>query len=1161
MIKTLQKTRISHYLNVLGVGIILFFGFCRISSAQTTVFYQDFEKNFTGPVQPSIAVSIAGSSDIPQAQTWTGGSSSGNANNYWANSQETRSNAGWSSNDDLKGGAEYPGVCTGSGALFFDGFDAAITTTGYVQSPVIDLSAYSSCYSVSLTFCYYNSDETSLAVNFSSNSGTSFPYNAASYGHVAGWTTETITIPAAYLVSTFEMQFFATSAFGNLPIGIDEVKIVATPSAPTTNATLNAFTGVTCTTTTVHWTNGNGADRIVVAYPNSTITPPVNGTAYIANTTYGSGTALGAGYVVYAGTGATSVAVTGLTSSTTYYYAVFEYNATDCYLTPGVSSNQLTSTCCPTTAASGISFSNVSCTGMTVNWTSGNGTDEIVVAYPTAAITNPTNGTTYTANTTYGSGTGLGLGYVVYAGASGVGTVNVTGLTANTKYYFAVFEYNTVACYYTAGAPSSNQTTSSPPTTAASAITFSGVGCNGMTLTWTNGNGADRIVVAYPTAVYTAPSSGTTYIANAAYGSGTALGAGYVVYSGASNTVTVSGLTENTTYYYAVYEYNGNSCYLTAGAPTANKSTTGPPTTAASAITFSGVGCNGMTLNWTNGNGTDRIVVAYPTAVYTAPALGTTYTANTAYASGSSIGAGYVVYNGTGNSVTISGLSENTTYYFAVFEYNCTSTYLTAGPPTASQATTGAPTTSASAITFSGVSCSGMTVSWTNGNGTDRIVVAYPTAVYTAPTLGTVYTANTTYASGSSIGAGYVVYSGAGNSVTISGLSGSTTYYFAVFEYNCTSTYKTAAPPTANHATTACPCPTTQATALTYSNVNCTSLTVSWTDGNGADRLVVAYPNSTITSPTNSTTYTANTAYGSGTAVGAGFVIYNGTGNTVSITGLTAGTTYYFAVFEYNTTSCYLTPGLSSNQATTAACCPTTNASAIHFSHIGCNSLVVNWTNGNGADRIVVAFPSSTITNPTNSTTYTANYTYGSGTSIGAGATKGYVVYNGTGSTVTILGLSTNTQYYFAIFEYTTTSCYLVPGASSNYTTASTCVCPYMSTAATDGCNTCAANGGGCTEGDSEYLLLNTCSYGWDNTVVAPTINYGSDVTAFTTYTVSGTGDYMAQSATVATMNASNASCNGEFIAGQVILHIVWPYLRGHMYYFVLPEPETNGAA
>jgi hypothetical protein len=97
--------------------------------------------------------------------------------------------------------------------------------------------------------------------------------------------------------------------------------------------------------------------------------------------------------------------------------------------------------------------------------------------------------------------------------------------------------------------------------------------------------------------------------------------------------------------------------------------------------------------------------------------------------------------------------------------------------------------------------------------------------------------------------------------------------------------------------------PSTQATGVTFTNVLGTTATASWTIGNGSARAVFIKQATTGNpTPINSTTYTANVNFGSGTQIGATgwYCIYNGTGTTVNITGLTSGQTYRVMVMEYN---------------------------------------------------------------------------------------------------------------------------------------------------------------------------------------------------------------------------------------------------------------------
>lgn len=116
------------------------------------------------------------------------------------------------------------------------------------------------------------------------------------------------------------------------------------------------------------------------------------------------------------------------------------------------------------------------------------------------------------------------------------------------------------------------------------------------------------------------------------------------------------------------------------------------PTLQATNLQFSSVTNNSMTLTWTNGDGSNRIVLGKElTAVNSNPVDGTSYTASTVFGTGTQIGTNnFVVFNGTTNTVTVTGLTSGTTYNFAVYEFNGSvgsENYLTAAPATGAQAT------------------------------------------------------------------------------------------------------------------------------------------------------------------------------------------------------------------------------------------------------------------------------------------------------------------------------------------------------------------------------------------------------------------------------------------------------------------------------------------
>jgi hypothetical protein len=97
----------------------------------------------------------------------------------------------------------------------------------------------------------------------------------------------------------------------------------------------------------------------------------------------------------------------------------------------------------PSAQASGVSFPSVSQSGMTVNWTRGDGDGVIVLMKQGAAVdASPDDGvySAYTASPTFGSGTQIGTGnYVIYKGSGA--NVPVLGLAAETIYHTAVYEF------------------------------------------------------------------------------------------------------------------------------------------------------------------------------------------------------------------------------------------------------------------------------------------------------------------------------------------------------------------------------------------------------------------------------------------------------------------------------------------------------------------------------------------------------------------------------------------------------------------------------------------------------------------------------------------------------------------------------------------------
>ncbi|MCX6275153.1 MAG: HYR domain-containing protein [Bacteroidetes bacterium] len=239
----------------------------------------------------------------------------------------------------------------------------------------------------------------------------------------------------------------------------------------------------------------------------------------------------------------------------------------------------------PSPIASNMSFSGLGTANVTVNWANGGGASRVVVAHATTAVSaGPATGIDYTAgaNSIFGSGTNLGSSnFVVYAGTGS--SVNVTGLTGGTTYFFSVYEGSATFCY--SGGLSGSQAIPaclSYPNTDASSMTFSNILNNALTLSFTRGNGSNVMVVARLTATArVAPTFNTSYTPNTIFGSGNTTGAGnFVVLNGTANTVSVTGLANFTAYTFDVYEYNASpNCYspspLIAGISTLDGTTSG----------------------------------------------------------------------------------------------------------------------------------------------------------------------------------------------------------------------------------------------------------------------------------------------------------------------------------------------------------------------------------------------------------------------------------------------------------------------------------------------------------------------------------------------------------------------------------------------------------
>ena len=139
----------------------------------------------------------------------------------------------------------------------------------------------------------------------------------------------------------------------------------------------------------------------------------------------------------------------------------------------------------------------------------------------------------------------------------------------------------------------------------------------------------------------------------------------------------------------------------------------------------------------------------------------------------------------------------------------------------------------------------------------------------------------------------------------LSGLSAGTQYYFWV-RSDCGSGSISDWTGSGTFTTLSCSGPATASSAFVKDAVTSTTAEISWTDGNGVANLVVVSESPLSGNPIENTTYSTNINYGSGDPLLGGYAVYSGTSNSITISSLTAGTTYYIGIYDMSASpGCY----------------------------------------------------------------------------------------------------------------------------------------------------------------------------------------------------------------------------------------------------------------
>lgn len=154
----------------------------------------------------------------------------------------------------------------------------------------------------------------------------------------------------------------------------------------------------------------------------------------------------------------------------------------------------------------------------------------------------------------------------------------------------------------------------------------------------------------------------------------------YVVQNSGTPGFSIDNIVPPVPLYFKVYSFNGSGPtinYLTTSPLSGSQAPAGPlasePSVQASSIIITQPFASTLRLNWTNGDGTSRLVLGREVTVNEAPADGTTYTPSASFSSGDDLSNGnYVVYKGSGSTVDVTDVQTGVTYQFFVFEFNGT---------------------------------------------------------------------------------------------------------------------------------------------------------------------------------------------------------------------------------------------------------------------------------------------------------------------------------------------------------------------------------------------------------------------------------------------------------------------------------------------------------
>jgi len=787
------------------------------------------------------------------------------------------------------------------------------------------------------------------------------------------------------------------------------------------------------------WVNGSGTRRLLVMREGQPVqVNPIDLTTYNGRADFGAGSVLAPGTFAISFSNSavsTSVEVTQLQPRTTYYVKAFEAvgNNGPVFQPAGAPELVFTTADWPTKPASSPTAGTHDGNVLNFSWINGNGSRRLIVVREGAPHTAvPTAGQDYIGNSDFSKATEIAPGHKVVYHTNVHQWMNMTGAKPATLYYIKIYESSGTGSrtsYRLTDAPNATFSTPHQPDQLPTDLNFAEVTPASVLLTYKKGSGTGRLVMARAgQPVDATPQDLISYNGNSALGSGSQLGNGNFILNFGDNSQTrVTALVPGTTYHYAVFEYNGSQARVFNPNP-ARASFTQPlrPTIPASGLGFSFPDVTRFRITWVAGNGQRRLVVIRKNnPVDFVPTDGQEYAASNDLSQAQDLGSGHyaILYNSS-QVLDVAGLEPGTLYFIKIFEAAGTGTavqYLTQGAPSGSFETIGAPQQGPQGHTVKKLNPTSALLRVSGGNGHGRLwVVRHAGAINAEPQDLQVYNATGTFGSvGARLGEdNFMVNQNNNEEAEITGLQPGETYHFAIFEYNGSNlrVYNRSKP---YRFTITLPLsPDEPAGSAAFSLIEAGSLRLGFTPGNGTGRIVVARADEPVTAiPVNGTVYSANSQFSEAPNIAPGQkVIYNSGGGLVDVTGLLAGTTYHFAIYEYtlkNGSYFYLNSPLTTRQATLPI--PGVPATHAQVSNIGATTANIGVTAGNGSSRLVVLRQGSAVTMVPNQ--YIAYSGSGSFSSAAPQSDGSRVIAATNATQVEVTGLMPGTTYYGAVFE------------------------------------------------------------------------------------------------------------------------------------------------